>query len=157
MKQEFEDYELHLRMFIDAGADTHAKHLYGEPNKPIGYDEYKAEQEKLLLKNQNTDEQVIIKKSKQEKSILEEIKEGLLFDGDGIPQYLNADDYYNGLENPIWVVKHKKPALKPAIHTTIENEKMGFNYDEDGIPEYLNADDRYYGIANPEWLKKHEK
>lgn len=49
MKQEFKDYELHLQMFIDAGADSHARHLYGEPIKPEGYDEYKkAEKEKTL-------------------------------------------------------------------------------------------------------------
>ncbi len=129
-----------------------------------------------MSSNQNIDNQVI-KNKKDNFSYIEFIKRleiaekekeqkmenGLFFDKEDIPQYLSADDHYNGIENPEWTKKYAKKELKPTTNKNSENnkkeqhEKLGFNYDEDGIPEYLNANDRYYGDANPEWLKKHEK
>lgn len=239
MKQEFIDYELHLQMFIEAGADAHARYEVGEPKKPEGYDEYKkAEKEKVFQAYENelatflrlnVDESVTngaIKPKKpegydvykkeailqtfkdydlklikyhraidnNEKIIPEEPKKpegydeyvenynkqflggfteevdttkGLLFDAEGIPQYLSADDHYNGFENPAWTKKHQKKEEKPyarkeentkeeSLESKIKNGGW-HEYDEDGIPQYLNYQDRYDGIVNPEWLKKHEK
>lgn len=166
MKQEFIDYELHLRMFIDAGADAHARHLYGEPKKPEGYDEYKALQnpENQVVENKENSflyVEFINRLAITEKEKETNIEQGLLFDTEGIPQYLSADDYYNGFENPEWIKKHQKKEEKPVTHKPAENkpaqnEKLGINYDEDGIPEYLNAECYHFGEANPEWLEKHE-
>lgn len=168
MKQEFIDYELHLQMYNDAlwrHGEAHAKHELGELKKPDGYDEYKV--------SQNPDNQIIETKKDgfsyvdfinrlemAEKELNAE--KGLLFDADGIPQYLTADDHYNGIENPEWLKKYAKAKFKPATYKTIENkpaqnEKLGINYDEDGIPEYPNAECYHFGEVNPEWLKKHEK
>jgi hypothetical protein len=240
MKQEFIDYELHLQMFIEAGADAHARYEVGEPKKPAGYDIYKqAEKEKVFQAYENelatflrlyADDSVTngaIKPKKPEgydqykkEEILKTFREydlklikyhraidnnekdipeepikpegyveyvenymkqrvghftddftekptGMLFDADGIPQYLSADDHYNGIENPVWTKKHAKIESKPYIakeeitkEESLESKiKNGgwHNYDEDGIPEFLTYADRYDGIANPEWLKKHEK
>jgi hypothetical protein len=166
MKQEFIDYELHLQMFIDAGADAHARHLYGEPKKPEGYDEY--------IASLNPDNQVI-KREKDyfsyvdfikrleiaEKEKEQNLEKGLLFDSEGIPQYLSADDHYNGIENPEWTKKHAKKQEKPITQKPVENKptqnkKLGINYDKDGIPEYLDAECYHFGEVNPEWAKKHE-
>jgi len=102
MIQDFEEYEQHLQMFIDYGADAHARHLVGEPIKPEGYDEYKAAQEQLILQKQKQEAQ-----KKQKLSENYEVK-GYLFDAEGVSQYLTADDYYNGIENPEWEKKHGK-------------------------------------------------
>lgn len=159
MKQEFIDYELHLQMFLDAGAGAHARHEVGEPKKPAGYDEYKAKQHHHNQTIETPKDSFSYVKFVENiaKNSTENKNEGLLFDKEGIPQYLNADDHYNGIENPEWKKKYCKETLKPATHKSIENENPGINFDEDGIPEYLNANDRYYGIANPEWVEKHEK
>jgi hypothetical protein len=176
MKQEFIDYELHLQMYNDAlwrGGMAYARHEVGEPIKPEGYDEYKA--------SQNTDNQVVVNELKDKKdsgfSYIDFInrleiaekelntEKGLFYDEDGIPQYLSADDHYNGIENPEWLKKHtktkKETETKPQIQKEASNlqDKIKYggwhNYDEDGVPEYLSYADRYDGIVNPEWLKKH--
>jgi hypothetical protein len=167
MKQEFIDYELHLQMFIDAGADAHARHLYGEPIKPEGYDEYKTLQnaDNQIVKNKNNEFSYVdfIKRLEiAEKEKEQNLEQGLLFDSEGIPQYLSADDHYNGIENPEWTKKHPKKVEKPSVleEKTKKESKIKRNdwheYDEDGIPQYLNYHDRYNGDVNPEWLKKHE-
>lgn len=206
MQKDADEYELHLQMFIDYGADAHARHQVGEPKKPEGYDRYKAEQEAkkiadfkyyeyhLRCFNEAKDayERHLIEeperpkdydnyKAEQEKLLLQERKKevpqnqklsenyevkGYVFDADGIPQYLTADDHYNGIENPEWTKKHTKIESKPYIEKEENTKEESLeskiknggwhNYDEDEIPEFLNYDDRYNGIANPEWLKKHE-
>ncbi len=161
MIQDFEEYEQHLQMFIDYGADAHARHLVGEPVKPEGYDEYKAAQEQLPLQKQKKAAQKI------QKPIENYEVKGYLFDAEGVPQYLTADDHYNGIENPEWTKKHTKIETKPyaakdenTSEQSLENKiKNGgwHNYDEDGVPEFLNYDDRYNGVVNPEWEKKQGK
>ncbi len=53
MRKDAEEYELHLQMFIDAGADEHARREIGEPKKPATYEAYlaakKAEREAEFL------------------------------------------------------------------------------------------------------------
>lgn len=159
MKKEFTDYELCLLMYNDAfgrGGEAHANHEVGKCVKPEGYDEYKAEQTKLLLGNEIKNE----KKNEKKKKIIQnyEVK-GYEFDKDGIPRYLTADDVYNGVQNPEWLKKHEKieeMTKKIPIQKSQETQKLGINYDADGIPEYLNAECYHFGEANPEWLKKHE-
>lgn len=42
MRKDAAAYELHLQMFIDAGADEHARREVGEPKKPATYELYLA-------------------------------------------------------------------------------------------------------------------
>lgn len=160
MKQEFIDYELNLKMFIDYGADAHARHLVGEPIKPEGYDEYKVVQEKLLLKNEK-------KETKNQK--IEQITEtyevkGYVFDADGIPEYLTADDVYNGRQNPEWLKKHTKPEAEAKPQTKLEKtikdekvmEEVVYNR-YSGLEKYLSESDRQKDIVNPEWIMEHGK
>jgi hypothetical protein len=165
MKQAFIDYELHLQIYNEAlwrYGEAHAKHEVGEPKKPEGYD--------VFLASQNTDNQIIDNKNKafsyvefvnqlevSEKEKEQSTEKGINYDAEGIPEYLTADDYYNGRQNSAWVQKHEKSTLKPAIRPTVESEKLGINYDEDGIPEYLTAEARHFGEVNPAWAEKHEK
>lgn len=104
MKQEFIDYELHLQIFIDAGADAHARHLYGEPIKPEGYDEYKGLQnpENQVIKNKSKGVSYIENQPTQNKKV------GINYDKDGIPEYLDAESYHFGEANPEWLKKHDK-------------------------------------------------
>lgn len=164
MKQEFIDYELHLQMYnkaIEQYGMTYASYEVGKPEKPEGYDEYKALQnpENQVIKNtENSFSYVDFIKRLEiaEKEKEQNPEKGLLFDSEGIPQYLTADDHYNGIENPEWTKKHVKAELKPSPSKTNKNEKLGINYDEDGIPEYLTAEAYHFGEANPAWLKKHQ-
>lgn len=156
MKQEFLDYELHLQMFLDAGGDAHARHLYGEPQKPEGYDDYKKMQEDLK-NSQEVNAPVIKIKSNVEKVFVEEEIKGYELDKDGVPKYLTAHDVYMGNINPAWEIKHNQPVENKIEkkNSTGKIEKEGYDYDEDGIPAYLNAHDRHEGNINPEWLAKH--
>lgn len=232
MKQEFIDYELHLQMFIEAGADAHARYEVGEPKKPEGYDEYKkAEKEKVFQAYENelatflrlnaeksvTNGAIKPKKPEgydtyikeailqtfkdydlklikyhraidnNEKDIPEEpkkpegydeyvenyikqrldighfteevdITKGLLFDAEGIPQYLSADDHYNGIENPEWTKKHQKKEEKPYLReeeTNQEKKEEVVVYNRyAGIEKYLSESDFKNDIINPEWIKK---
>ncbi|KOY85868.1 hypothetical protein AD998_06675 [bacterium 336/3] len=160
MKQKFIDYELHLQMFIDYGADEHAKHLVGEPIKPEGYDEYKAlqnNQNQIIENKKDTFSYTKFTEKLEEHFTEKDSTEGINYDEEGIPQYLTTDDHYKGIENPVWVKKYTKKDPKPTTHKDIPNEKLGINYDEDGIPEYLTTEAYHFGEVNPEWLKKHKK
>lgn len=158
--KQFKYYEYHLQCFNEA-KDAYERNFIDEPEKPEGYDEYKAAQEQLLLQKQKKAAQKTQKPSENY-----EVK-GYEFDAEGIPRYLTADDYYNGIENPEWTKKHTKIETKSYIakedntsEQPLENKiKNGgwHNYDEDGVPEFLNYDDRYNGVVNPEWEKKHGK
>jgi hypothetical protein len=153
MKKEFSAYELHLQMFLDYGGDAHARYMVGEPIKPEGYDEYKAEQEKLAKKNEEK------KEEKQTKPLPEAEVEGYEFDTEGVPRYLTAHDVYMGFENPEWVKKHE---LKP-IQMRKEQQEQETEKDEEvynrysGLEKYLSEDDRKNGIINPEWIAEHGK
>jgi hypothetical protein len=143
--QTFKDYDLKLIKYHRA-IDNNEKNIPEEPKKPEGYDEYVANYNKQFLGSF---------------AVKVDTTNGMLFDGEGIPQYLSEDDHYNGFENPEWTKKYMKKEEKPVTQKPIENkpnqnEKLGINYDEDGIPEYLNAECYHFGEANPEWLKKHE-
>ncbi len=149
--EKFTYYDYHLKCFNEA-KEAYERHVIEEPTKPKGYDEYQAKlkanlQEKLFLQQVETKSNT---------------KEGINYDQDGVPEYLTADDQYNGIQNPEWVKKHEKVLQKTTTHRKIENQpkqntKVGINYDEDGIPEYLDAECYHFGEVNPEWLKKHGK
>jgi len=159
MKQEFLDYEQHLQMFLEAGGDAHARHLYGEPQKPEGYDEYKKMQEDLK-KSQEVNSPSAETKPNIMKPIIEVEIKGYEFDKDGIPKYLTADDVYMGNINPAWEKKHTKPVdeyLPPTKNKTNEPSSWGLNVDEDGIPQFLSVHDRHEGNINPIWAAKHLK
>lgn len=151
------EYEEHLEIFLEAGGDAHARHLYGEPVKPEGYDEYKKQQEEITIvqreaSNNGND-------SKNTKVIAAAEVTGYEFDKDGVPKFLTADDVYMGNVNPDWERSHLKPIenkTENIIKEPSNNDREGFDYDEDVIPAYLNAHDRHEGNVNPAWIAKHE-
>jgi hypothetical protein len=167
MENIFKEYEDHLAMFNDAANSNsyeHAVHLVGLPIKPEGYDEYvklkDSDKETVSGTNSNSVNKInkinkIIKEKEHDTEVQPE--PGINYDADGVPEYLSADDYYNGYINPVWEAKHQKKDEKKILRKDTPEGKQGFNYDADGIPEYLNADDRYNGIANPAWIKKYGK
>ncbi len=157
MNEKFLDYEQHLEIFLDAGGDAHARHMYGEPIKPEGYDEWKKMQAELKASEEVNAPIGEIKTKKVVESV--EVK-GYEFDEDGIPKYLTADDVYMGNINPEWEKKHNQPEKKeiPAnLNKNNEPSTWGLNLDEDGIPQYLTIHDRHEGNVNPEWAAKHQK
>lgn len=76
--------------------DNNEKDIPEEPKKPEGYAEYVENYNKQFLGGFTVEV---------------DITKGLLFDAEGIPQYLSADDHYNGIENPEWTKKHQKNNL----------------------------------------------
>jgi hypothetical protein len=148
----FLDYEQHLQMFFDYGADAHARHLVGEPLKPEGYDAWKIQQDKELPKKEKPQENT----KKIAKPLPEVAIKGYEFDAEGVPRYLTADDVYNGNENPAWVKKHEKKEYEDIVRKVYPDEKEGINYDEEGIPMYLTKEAYHFGEVNPAWIAKHE-
>jgi hypothetical protein len=155
MEQVFLEYEQHLQIFIDYGANDHARREVGEPIKPDGYDAWKAIQEKEVLQKEE-----LPKKTEKLKTPLPEVEvKGYEFDAEGIPRYLTAHDVYMGFENAEWVKKHE---LKPAQNRkeqqneqTQQDEEVYNRYS--GLEKYLSEDDRKKGIINPEWIAEHGK
>ncbi len=148
--QTFKDYDLKLIKYHRA-IDNNEKDIPEEPKKPEGYAEYVENYNKQFLGGFTVE------------TVEVDITKGYVFDAEGIPQYLTADDVYNGIENPEWLKKHKKPEITPYTHKK-ETIKEGKATEEEevynrysGLEKYLSETDRQKGIINPEWIMVHGK
>lgn len=145
--QTFKDYDLKLIKYHRA-IDNNEKEIPEEPKKPEGYAEYVENYNKQFLGGFTVE------------TVEVDITKGYVFDAEGIPQYLSADDVYNGIENPEWTKKHKKPEVKPYVHKEESNKE---EEDEEvynrysGLSKYLSESDRKNGIINLEWIMEHRK
>ncbi len=136
----FQEYELHLQMFIDYGADDHARREVGEPKEPDGYAAHQtlieAHQIAKFIYYDYHSKCFNEAKDAYERHVIEE------------PIKPKGYDVYRKAQDKLLLKKQKVQANQNVA-------QKGINYDPEGIPEYLSADDHYNGRQNPEWVKKH--
>lgn len=87
---KIKEYEEHLAQFnyeVSTNGLAHARYMWGEPIKPIEYDDYKAGKYHIP-------------------KVVKEEKAGINYDADGVPEFLNANDKFNGYQNPEWLKKY---------------------------------------------------